>query len=123
MTAIAILPDAATPASYRAISGQLQGVGKTAGEALDALVAQLGISEAGTLLVVQPYQADAFFTAEQQQRLQELMDRWRAARDSGNRLAPDERTELDALVQAELRAATAQTDALSIETQGSHSRS
>jgi hypothetical protein len=52
---------------------------------------------------------DAWFTAEQQQRLQELMDRWRTARDSGIRLAPEEQAELDALVEAELRAATARS--------------
>ena len=113
MTAIAIFPDATvTPSCYRAISGQMQGTGRTAGEALDALVAQLDDSGLGSLLVVQPCRADAFFTAEQQQRLGELMDRWRTARDSGIRFADEDRAELDALVEAELRAATARSAAL-----------
>jgi hypothetical protein len=113
MTAIAIFPDATeTPSCYRAISGQMQGMGRTAGEALDALVAQLDVSGIGPLLVVQPCQADAWFTAEQQQRLQELMDRWRTARDSGIRLPAQEQAELDALVEAELRGAIARSEAL-----------
>jgi hypothetical protein len=55
MTTIAILPDTPGSASttYRAIAGQKQGVGKTAGEALDALASQLSDSESGTVIVVQ----------------------------------------------------------------------
>ena len=111
MTAIAIFPDATeTPSRYRAISGQIQGTGKTAGEALDALVAQLvGV---GPLLVVQPCGPDAWFTAEQQQRLQELMDRWRTARDSGIGLTTPEQAELDALIDEELRAVIARSEDL-----------
>jgi hypothetical protein len=48
---------------------------------------------------------DEFFTAQQQERLAALMERWRAARDAGASLPPDEQAELDALVQAEVRAA------------------
>ena len=36
------------------------------------------------------WQPDEFFTAEQQQRLQELMTRWRAARDESGAWSNDE---------------------------------
>jgi hypothetical protein len=92
MTTIAIVPDspAAPPTAFRAVAGRHQSVGRTPGEALDALTAQLGADEAGTLVIVQHLRPDAFFTAEQRQRLGELMARWRAARDRGDALPPDE---------------------------------
>src|SRR5437667_1433039 len=107
MTTNAILPDSpgAQGTRYRAIAGRKQSVGRTAGEALDALTPQLDESQAGTLVVVQQLRPDQFFTAEQQQRLQELMARWRQARDTGKSLPPAESAELEALVAAELRAA------------------
>jgi hypothetical protein len=104
-------PQAPTP-RFRAVSGEKQSVGATAGEALDALTAQLGEPRATTLVVVQPMQVDALFTAEQQQRLAELMARWRAARDAGTLLPADEQAELDALVEAELHAAMQRSTAL-----------
>jgi hypothetical protein len=57
-------------------------------------------------------QPDTLFTAEQQQRLAELMARWRAARDTGSPFPPNHRAELDALVEAELRAASQRSPAL-----------
>jgi hypothetical protein len=109
MTTIAIFPDSsgAPDTQYRAIAGPVQAVGRTAGEALDALSSQLSAEESGTLVVVQHRRPDAFFTAEQQQRLQELMARWRTARDAGRLFSPDEQAELDELIEAELRAAAA----------------
>jgi hypothetical protein len=94
------------------VAGEKQSVGATAGQALDALTAQLGEPQTTTLVVVQSLQPDSFFTAEQQQRLAELMPRWRAARDSGIPFPPDEQAELDALVEAELRAAAERSAAL-----------
>jgi len=88
----------------RAVAGARQAVAKTAGGALDALTAQLSPEEGGTLVVVQNHRADQFFTAQQQQRLEELMDRWRAARSSGKSLSPSEQAELNALVDAEVQA-------------------
>jgi hypothetical protein len=55
---------------------------------------------------------DQFFTAEQQQRLEELMARWRQARDAGLLLPQAEQAELDALVEAELRASMQRAAAL-----------
>jgi hypothetical protein len=114
MITIAIVPESPGSATtqYRAVAGKLQSVGKTAGQALDALASQLGDAEAGTLVVVQHARPDQYFTAEQQQRLQELMARWRAARDGGTALPPAEQAELDALVAAELHAATQRARAL-----------
>lgn len=114
MTTIAIVPESpGVPATgYHAVAGKVRSVGRTAGEALDALTAQLEEADKGTLVVVQHRQPDEFFTAPQQQRLQELMARWRAARDSQGAFPPAEQAELDALVEAEIRAAAARAAAL-----------
>jgi hypothetical protein len=50
-------------------------------------------------------QPDQFFSAEQQHRLRELMDRWRKARDSGIALSLDEQSQLDELIRMEVEAA------------------
>jgi hypothetical protein len=115
MTTITIVPEhaLAAPPRFRAVAGEKQSVGATAGEALDALTAQLGEPPSSTtLVVVQSMKADAFFTAEQQRRMAELLARWRAARDAGTRLPAEEQAELDALVEAELRAAVQRTEAM-----------
>jgi hypothetical protein len=114
MTTIAIVPEVIQPTgkTYRAIAGDHQSVGRTAGEALDALTSQLSEDEAGTLLVVQHLRPDRFFTAQQQQRLEELMQRWRAARDSQAVLPPEEQAELESLVEAELQGAMQRAAAL-----------
>ncbi|MEH2193569.1 MAG: hypothetical protein V7K98_13165 [Nostoc sp.] len=108
MTTVAILPtkDASGEKSYRAMSddkplcvyaGDKHSVGKTAGQALDALTARLGETE---------------FSAQQQERLSELMRLWRSARDRGQELLPEQQAQVDDLVEAELKAATAPTAAL-----------
>ncbi|MBT9315289.1 hypothetical protein [Leptothoe spongobia] len=114
MTTVAILPIADTTGSksYRAISGDKSSIGATAGQALDALTAQLGETEFSALLVIQSFRPDSFFSVDQQKRLSELMDLWRVARDSGQALPPEQQTELDALVEAELHAATARAATL-----------
>jgi hypothetical protein len=106
MTKVAILPEPGIggETAYRAIAGQRQSVGKTAGEALDALAAQLPADESGTLVIVQHLYPDRLFTAEQQHRFSELMDRWRNARDLGRSLSDEEKRELDILIDAEVRA-------------------
>lgn len=114
MTTIAILPESIEPGrvTYRAISGQQQSVGKTAGEALDALTAALTHEASATMVIVQHQQADRFFNATQQARLKDLMLRWRAARDAGEALPLAEQSELDALVEAEMRASGERAAAL-----------
>ncbi|MGB3295596.1 MAG: hypothetical protein WBB01_21645 [Phormidesmis sp.] len=114
MNTVAILPIADTGGgrSYRAITGDKFSVGKTAGQALDALTVQLGESEFRALLVIQSFQPDAFFSEQQQQRLSELMEAWRFAEENGQALPPEQQAELDALAEAELKAATARTAAI-----------
>ncbi|MBW4614622.1 MAG: hypothetical protein KME21_15365 [Desmonostoc vinosum HA7617-LM4] len=114
MTTVAILPttDPSGEKSYRAIAGDKHSVGKTAGQALDALTAQLGEIEFSALLVIQSFRPDTFFSAQQQERLSELMRLWRLARDQGQELPPEQQAELDNLVEAELKAATDRTAAL-----------
>jgi hypothetical protein len=124
MATVAILPvsDASGERIYRAIAlrarcanaGDKQSTGKTAGEALDGLTAQLETSEFSTLLIIQSFRPDWFFSNEQQQRLSELMNLWRTARDEGQTLPPEQQAELDSLVKAELKAATARTAAIII---------
>ena len=117
MTKVAILPVPTErgDVSYRAVAGERQSHGRTAGEALDALTAQLSEDEASTLIVVQSLRPDHFFNAAQQQRLAELMDRWRTARDKGETLSTDQQSELEALSEAELSAAADRAAALSDE--------
>lgn len=114
MTKVAILP---TPTErgelyYHASAGAKHAQGKTAGEALDALTAQLSAEETSTFVIVQSLRPDAFFPAPQQQRLALLMEHWRSARDLGQPLPTEEQTELDALIDAELQASAARVAAL-----------
>ncbi len=113
MTTISILPadPTAQPAGYHAISDGKESSGPTVGQALDALAAQLPPGDT-TLVIIQPMAGDAFFPDADRRRLADLMDRWRAARDAGGRLPPAEQAELDALTEAELRAAAARAAAI-----------
>lgn len=81
-------------------------------QALDALTTQLDEIEFSALLVIQSFRPDSFFSAEQQERLSELMNLWRLARDQGQDLLPEQQAELNGLVEMELRAATARTSVL-----------
>jgi hypothetical protein len=114
MSTVSILPVPAEGGGtmYRALCGGRRGAGKTPGEALDAILDQ---GESSTLVVVQRNCPDAFFAAEQQRRMEELMARWRAARDAGATLPPQEQQELEGLVEAELRAAGQRAAALADE--------
>ena len=107
MTTISIMPEnsAAGARTYHAVAGPVHSVGKTPGEALDALTSQLPDEDAGTLVIVQRLRPDRYFTAEQQGRMNELMGRWRVARDAGTPLPSEEQAELETLVADELRAA------------------
>jgi len=117
MTTVSILAvaDEQGGYSYRAVAGERHGGGKTPGEALDAITAQFDSLESSTLVVLQKHLPDRFFTAEQRSRLEELMSRWRTAREGGASLAPDEQAELDSLVETELRAAGKRAEAMADE--------
>ena len=114
MTRVSIVPVSLESGelAYHAQTGDKQSRGKTAGEALDTLTAQLQEEEAGTLVVVQHHHPDTFFSQAKQERLAELMARWRSARDSGNTLSAKKQAELDALVEEELNASAKRTAAL-----------
>jgi len=114
MTKIAILsiPTTTGDIAYHAMAGDKQSHGKTVGEALDALAAQLPEDEAGTLVIVQNLRPDRFFDANQQRRLAELMTRWRAAREAGASLPMAEQAELDTLIEEEICASAKRTVAL-----------
>jgi len=114
MTKVAILPVPTERGGifYRALAGDKRSQGKTAGEALDALTLQLSDDKAGTLVIVQNQRPDCFFDAVRQQRLAELMKHWRLARDRGETLPAREQSELEELVETELRASADRTDAL-----------
>lgn len=114
---ITILPEGVGKdgVTYRAISGARQSEGKTAGEALDALAKQLNEEEAGTLVIVQSLRPDRFFTAQQQERLGELMTRWRSARDVNGSLKPEEQAELETLIEVELNAAIRRAESALLE--------
>jgi|SRR5947209_14384642 len=95
MTTITILPERTD--SYRAVAGDKESTGRTAGEALDALTSQLEDEESGTLVIVQNRKADQFFNASQQERLNQLMER--RQRES---LSAEEEKELEGLVETEI---------------------
>lgn len=106
MTKVAILPVPSSTGAmaYHATTGDKHSSGATVGQALDALTAQLPEAEEDTLVIVRSFRPDRFFDVEQQRRLGELMDRWRAARDAGAELPDEEQAELESLVEEEVRA-------------------
>ena len=114
MTNVAIVPVPSEQGtiSYHAVAGQARSQGRTVGEALDALTTQLPESDAGMLVVVQSLHPDRYFSAAQQQRLEELMGRWRAANNKGMPLPVSVQAELDDLVEKEMRASAGRAGAL-----------
>lgn len=114
MVKVAILPvlTASGTVAFRAVAGDRQSEGRTAGEALDALTTQLSEDEKSALVIVQSLRPDRFFGEGQQRRLAELMARWRDARDAGASLPAHEQAELEALIEEEVRASARRTTAL-----------
>lgn len=106
MTTITILPERSD--SYRAVAGDKESTGRTAGEALDALTSQLEDEESGTLVIVQNRKADEFFNAAQQARLTQLMQQ-REVRA----LSSGEAGELESLIESELTGAGERAEAVS----------
>jgi hypothetical protein len=109
MQTIAILPESTLEQpSYRAICGDYQVIGSTLGQALDQLEVELTKEPerhmCETLVILQRFHPDDLFTAEQQARLRDLMDRHHYAINQGQPLAPRLQTELEQLVKAELEA-------------------
>lgn len=104
MTTITILPE---EKNFRAVAGKKESIGRTAGEALDALTAQLDEEESGTLVIIQNRRSDKFFNASQQNRLTSLMEK----RKTGT-LSAAEEAELEKLVEAELNCARQRAEEL-----------
>ena len=90
---------------YRATAGKYRSVGNTAGEALDALIAQEGDRVDSSTIMIQRLLPDAYFTQAQHDRMKALL----ACRAS---LTAAENAELDALIDAELDATISRSDAL-----------
>jgi hypothetical protein len=67
---------------------------------------------------MQQRRPDDLFTAEQQQRLTDLMAWWRSTRDAGTTLPAEDQAELEALVEAEVRAAGDRAAALAKDRSG-----
>ncbi len=109
---ITTIPTANGERVYQAIVGDQQSIGKTAGEALDALTIQMGGQEVNGFFLLQSCQPDQFFSALQQQRLTELMSIWRTARDQENTISPEQQLELDNLIEAELYATAERSKAM-----------
>ena len=65
MTRVAILPVPSESGriSYKALASDKESTGRTAGEALDSITAQLPSDESGTLVIVQNFRPDRFFSA------------------------------------------------------------
>jgi hypothetical protein len=105
MTAIAIRTDQKETGErqFRAIAGDRQCLGRTMGEALDALTAEWGDNIQETVVLIQRFQPDHYFTQAQYDRMQELIAR-------RSTLTPEERTELEALIDAEVDATVARTE-------------
>lgn len=68
MTTVAILPisNINGEKSYRAIAGDKQSTGKTAGQALDSLITQLGETNFNGMIIIQNYHPDLNFLKELQ---------------------------------------------------------
>ncbi|HLM01892.1 MAG TPA: hypothetical protein VK400_12620 [Pyrinomonadaceae bacterium] len=104
MTTITILPE---EKNFRAVAGEKESIGRTAGEALDALTAQLDEEETGTLVIVQNRRSDKFFNASQQKRLTSLMEKRKT-----DTLSAAEETELENLIETELNGARQRAEEL-----------
>ena len=97
------------PAIFRAEGNGHATCGETAGQALDALAAELDGFAETTLVLVHANRPDRHFGEAARRRLGELMARWRGVRDGGMLLPAADQVELEALVDAETAAAAART--------------
>ncbi|MGB0387747.1 MAG: hypothetical protein ACPGWR_23260 [Ardenticatenaceae bacterium] len=101
---------------YRAIQGTWQAAGTTAGQALDTLEKMLvspgAVKHEKSLIIVQRFQPDPFFTSQQQARLEKLMSRFHAAGNTTDYFSTEEKEEFEQLIEAELEATIARTDAI-----------
>ncbi len=97
------------PTTYRAICGEKQALGISPGQALDELEEQLTNIETNTLIVIQRFLPDRFFSQPQHEKLQQLMNKFHESQDNRQLLSREEQQELEELTAAELAAATERT--------------
>lgn len=93
---------------FRARCRNWQAFGTTPGAALDAvarLVAASDTEDNGTIVIMQRFRPDAYFSKRQQDRIRELMAAFHDSRARGQELAPQEKRELEVLVEAEWQGA------------------
>jgi hypothetical protein len=112
MRTVLVTPNHQNGKGFRANWKGKESFGKTVGEAVDSLTSQFENGDDETLYIVQRFSPDEFFTAEQQKRLSELMSELHAAQDRGAQLAPEEREELEKLIEAELEGSGRRTEKL-----------
>jgi hypothetical protein len=98
---VVVLPNNPNATNFRAINGNNTSVGETIGQALDSLSKHISL-EKNSIIYIQDFEPDEFFAAEQQQRMSELMTKWRELRDANLALSTDEQKELEQLVELEL---------------------
>lgn len=115
MTTVVVTPNNRNGKNFRAVSGGKISFGETAGEALDALTEQFSADESNTVVYIQDFRPDEFFTEAQQKRLSELMRKWRAARDNSRELPAEEQAELEKLIEAELEGSARRAEKLANE--------
>lgn len=99
-------PTESGPRVYRASARGRESYGGTIGQAIDGLPGDIAEDDGPLVVMVHSLRPDRFFNADQQKRLAELMDKWRLMRDTGGGMSAEEQSELDDLVEAELRGAT-----------------
>ena len=102
MRTVLVLPNHQKGRNFHAVSGEKESFGKTVGEAVDSLTSQFENGGDETLYIVQRFSPDEFFTAEQQKRLAYLMNKLHEAQNRNEKLPPEEREELEKLIEVEL---------------------
>ena len=106
MRTVLVIPDYQNGKNFRAISGEKESFGNTIGEAVDSLTEQLENGSDETLYVVQRFSPDEFFTAEQQKRLSELMNKLHLTQQGKQEFSTEEKAELEKLIETELEGST-----------------
>ncbi len=104
-TAVQIEKESQESPRFRATAGKRQSLGRTPGEALDALLATEDADIESSAILIQRFVPDKYFTEAQYERMQHLLSNRSALKEHEN-------AELDALIDAELDATIARADAL-----------
>lgn len=112
MTTVVISAESRNGKRFRAVAGEKESFGETMGEALDALAERLYEPEGQAVVLVKDFRPDEFFTAQQQERMSQLMQTLREAQDGTGTISPEEQAELEALIEAELEGSIRRAEAI-----------